>query len=1552
MRQTQSESQSSWSHYAKAAAVFALTTATYLLARTTGWLPGWFSSEKSLEDSDKSSALTTLSAESSVTISTLEKRGRGDFKQSVSSALADLQTTELTDITITEEDSDQPQISSIRRRLLQQQTQQSSVMVVNPIPDQVIEIGQPYSYSLDNIFSGNYTLLGAVETGKTSLPNWLNLQCKLISSYQSNVAGFAISGSVLFAADSSARLQIINVSNMSNPLLLSTYPGGSTSVGGIGIAISGTVLFLGSYLKGLQIIDVSNLTNPRLLSTYPAGTGGGYAQGIAISDDTVFVADGSAGLQIIDVSNLTNPRLLSTYPAGAGYANGVAVSSKTVFLADNSGLQIIDVSNLTNPRLLGTYPAGSGYTNGIAVSGTMVFVADVYGGLQIIDVSNLMNPRLLSTYPAGAGRAYGVAVSGETVFVADDMGGLQIIDVSNLTNPRLLNTYLGSIFDVAVFGTTVFVGDVNIGRIQILDLRSGNLVGIPSNFLPGQIFSITVEARNLTHQLGSHTFTLTLDYQPRAIRSDLLDQSLFPNHQLSLPLNSELLFVNSRGNFLTLFLQLVKEKPAPSWCELLLTPVRLSFYPATNAGYGAANGVAVSGETVFVADDVSLQIIDVSNLINPRLLSTYPAGLSGMAYDVTVLGTTVFVADGYSGLQIIDVSNLTNPRLLSIYPAGSGFAYGVAVLGTTVFVADGVGGLQIIDASDLMNPRLLSTYPAGSGYTYGVAVSGQMVFVADNNAGLQIIDVSNLTNPRLLSITQIIGSAHGVAVSNITVFLADDLGGLQIIDVSNLTNPQLLGSYPVGSGSSYGVAVSGKTVFVADEIEGLQIIDVGNLENPRLLGIYLAGSGFAYGVAVLGTTAYVADEIEGLQIIDLNQWQLTLLPSESDVGNYPLRLTAIDDLGGESYIDFTVRVEGPPQLNGSIPLQRAWVGQLFNYFIPQNLFVDPNNDVIGYSASMIGGKSLPNWLRVNPLTIGFSGVPQSGDWGNVTITLSATDHICPETPTVNFTISVGFLPVLSHRIPNQLAPIGSPYQFSVPKNSFFDPVGLALSYLAQGMNNQPLPDWLEFNTTSLLFFGVANTSNITMYTLQLIATNSAGGQVIASFTLRTDHFPVFNKILSLPIASVNQPWVWTLPSDTFIDEDGDPLTYSAAQEDSSPLPSWLSFNPIIRTFTGAPLFTGTQGLKISAQDSYGGSNSRYFNITILSASQSGSEIAPLSARAGKLFAFQVNASSILGSDEALNYSALLTDGASLPSWLQFISNNLSFTGLPKSTDVGSYDITLIATDSQEAHYNVSFMLNVNPNYPPQVYLPVSNQVAQVNELFVFYAPEQTFVDPNGDNLTYSVSILPSWLSFDPTQLKFWGMPGRGDTDPLTAHVINVELTAHDDESQTSTLFTISVQGTSNLMMFLQIGIPLLSGLASLYEAYQNRALLLNRCCRNRIVKHEAIVITGEEFHVALTTEPKEVGKIQVKLPKLEETKSTTGCCSRLFRPCKRVIEESPDHLPPAYPLPTWLKYSDSNRLFSTGRVPQVKHPQFTVQVLNSGGVIREEVNVIVQAMKV
>ncbi len=1530
MRQTQPQpqpqSQSSWSHYAKAAAVFTLTTATYLLARTTGWLPGWFRSES---DDEKGALSTSIADESYFSASIPELEGDTIYTTS------------------------------------QHLLQQNKVIVANPVPDQLVEMGQPYQYPLDNVFSGNYTFLTVEQINRQPLSGWLSVQYKQLATVAGTFNDVAVNGNTVFLAGDftlnyNAFLTIIDVTNASTPRILSTLANSTGLVVGNGIAISGDVAFV-AVSVGLQIVDVSNLNVPRTLSVVSNNLNG-TALNVVVSGATVFVAEEKGGLQIVDVSNPSAPRVLSTVPNSPnGIAYDVAVNGSIVFVADGvAGLQIVDVNDLSAPQVLSV--TGGIFANAvnIAVSGDTVFVVNSF--LRIVDVSNLALPRVLSTVMTNGITA--VAVSGDTVFVGAGVSGLQIVNVSDLMNPRIVvtvpnNPTSGEAVGVAIIDNLVFITEFGAG-LRIIDISQGNLMGIPPVTPTGQELSLLISVGDTAVSFQTDIFVLTVDQFPRLPVTTVADQSMFPGQSKTVSLQSEVLFVNPRSSFLQLTMSLLNGRVEPGWVNMIMTPTTVSTYAIIT---GAAYALSVSGNILFLTtNSADLQIFDVTNPNTPQILSNLPmSSFNGFAYDLAVSGDMVFVANGRGGLLIINVTNLKAPSVVSTVPnAPNGVAWNVVVNGSTVFVADGDAGLQIINVSNLSAPRVLSTVPnnpslVGTSFSDAIAVSGNTVFEAVGDGGLQIIDVTNLTAPRVLSIVPNSpnGQTSGVVVSGSAVFVAD-YDYLQIVDVSNLFSPRVLSVVPCNlGGAALMIVVSGSTVFVANEYAGVQIIDVSNLNTPRVLSTVVNSlNGVAYDVAVRGNTVFVADYYAGLQIIDVSQWEIVLTPGLADVGNYALRLTAIDDLGGESYIDFTVRVEGLPQLNGSIPLQRVWVGQLFNYFIPQNLFVDPNNDVIGYSASMIGGKLLPNWLRFNPLTIGFSGVPQSSDAGNVTIILSATDHICPEIPTVNFTLSVGFLPVLSHKITNQLAPIELSYQFSVPKNSFYDPDGLALSYLAQGVNNQPLPSWLQFDSSALLFYGIANTSNITVYTLQLIATNNAGGQVIASFTLRTDHFPVFNKVLSLPIASVNQPWVWTLPSDAFTDADGDPLTYSATQEDGSGLPSWLSFNPITRTFTGVPLLVGTQGLKITAQDSYGGSNSTYFNITILSESQMGSVITPPSARAGKSFEFQVNASSIFGG-KTFNCSASLIDGVSLPSWLQFISNSLSFTGLPNSSDVGSYDITLIATDSQGIQYNVSFVLNVNPNYPPQVYLPISNQVAQVGESFVFFASQKTFVDPNDDNLTYTVNPLPSWLSFDPQQLKFWGTPGRSDTDPLTAHVVNVELTAHDDESQTSTLFTISVQGTSNLLLFLQVGIPLLSGLASLYEAYQNRALLLNRCCKQRIVKSETVAITGEDFHYDFKTQPEQVGKIQVKLPKAEEEKSDMNCCGRLFRPCKDILEESPDHLPAAYPLPKWLDYyADHNRLFSKGRVPSVNHPQFTVQVLNSADVICEEVSVTVQAARV
>ena len=671
--------------YAKAGMVFAATTASYFFARATGVLPSWLNSEKS--------ETTDIAVSEPATI---QPMGVAAYAVANDFSFDDLSVTDFEEVDLTpapaELAREQPDIEEqyrvktepaphpVRRHLLQQS---SSVSVVNPIPDQVIQVNQQYVYSLDDVFAGDYSLLDAVETGTNSLPSWLSLQPRLLSTFSAGQAyGVAmISGSMAFVMDET----------------------------------------------GLQIIDVSNPSSLRLLSSFPAGLGGDASE-VAISGSTAFVANGD--LQIIDFSNLSNPRLLSSWVADT---NGVAISGSTAFVAGGyAGLQIIDVSNLTSPRLLSSFPARTGYTYGVAVSGSTAFIVNEYGGLQIIDVSNPSNPRLLSSFPTVD--AVGVAISGSTAFVAQGVAGLQIIDVSNVSSPRLLSSFPagfgGYAFGVAISGSMAFFADGS-GGLQIIDVSRGSLIGAPPLSLLGQSLSITVSARNMSQELMSDQFTLILDQLPQVVTSSVSDQSVYPGNSLTLLLNSGLLFANPRNTFLKLSVALSQGGQLPAWLNLNVQPISLSVF---SAGSGRAYGVAISGSTAFVAGG-DLQIIDVSNPSSPRLLSSF---YNGYAQGVAISGSTAFIVG--RELQILDVSNPSNPSLLSSFPVED-WGNSVAISGNTAFVENTIG-LQLIDVSNLSSPHLLSSYPAGTGYAYGVAISGSTVFVADYDQ-LQIIDVSN-----------------------------------------------------------------------------------------------------------------------------------------------------------------------------------------------------------------------------------------------------------------------------------------------------------------------------------------------------------------------------------------------------------------------------------------------------------------------------------------------------------------------------------------------------------------------------------------------------------------------------------------------------------------------------------------------------------------------------------------------------------------------------------------------------------------------------------------
>jgi hypothetical protein len=97
-------------------------------------------------------------------------------------------------------------------------------------------------------------------------------------------------------------------------------------------------------------------------------------------------------------------------------------------------------------------------------------------------------------------------------------------------------------------------------------------------------------------------------------------------------------------------------------------------------------------------------------------------------------------------------------------------------------------------------------------------------------------------------------------------------------------------------------------------------------------------------------------------------------------------------------------------------------------------------------------------------------------------------------------------------------------------------------------------------------------------------------------------------------------------------------------------------------------------------------------------------IADQSATEDAAFSFTVPAASFADIDagDTLSYSAQLSSGAALPSWLSFDAATRSFSGTPTNADVGPISVRVSATDSAGAIASDDFALTVgNTNDAPR-----------------------------------------------------------------------------------------------------------------------------------------------------------------------------------------------------------------------------------------------------------
>jgi VCBS repeat-containing protein len=296
-----------------------------------------------------------------------------------------------------------------------------------------------------------------------------------------------------------------------------------------------------------------------------------------------------------------------------------------------------------------------------------------------------------------------------------------------------------------------------------------------------------------------------------------------------------------------------------------------------------------------------------------------------------------------------------------------------------------------------------------------------------------------------------------------------------------------------------------------------------------------------------------------------------------------------------------------PVLSTPAPDQLIESGRLYSLSIA-NMFSDADGgDIVIPKVTLDNGDPLPSWLIFNATTRTLSGQPGDGDVGTLVIKVTGADS-GQQSVSDKFNLSIRNLndtsPVVWEPLADQQGRQGDLISFGLPADAFKDfDIGDSLTYTAAGVSGQPLPNWLSFNTVLGQFSGTPGPNNVGTTTVTVTAHDTRGRSVTDAFTIVIADINDAPRVLRLvddQLTFQGQTVDVTLPTDLFVDREGDAITVSVALSNGQALPSWLSYDPLTRRLTGTSgaYDLGVTTIRVTGTDSQGLSAFEEFNVAV------------------------------------------------------------------------------------------------------------------------------------------------------------------------------------------------------------------------------------------------------------------------------------------------------------------------------------------------------------------
>ncbi len=477
---------------------------------------------------------------------------------------------------------------------------------------------------------------------------------------------------------------------------------------------------------GLLILDISDLGNLQEAGRIE----GRDVLAIAISGNYAYAGVGTSGIVVYDVSDPSTPAEVSAQDT-PGSANGAWVDGATLYVATGvDGLRVYDLTDPEAPSEVGAFGTNGEFATYVAVRDDVAYLTGNFG-LIVLDVSDPANPTELGRFATGGETTYEIAFDGDTAYLPglDGLRALDVSDPSDITEEAFFEANQALSVDYAG-SSTVLLAERFKGFYALGDFGSGFS---ESAFVAGAGFS------HKPFFDGDLLYVTDLAGQLRII--DTSGETAAEIAQVDVPPNTQ---------------------------EVVVAD---GFAYVTDSDFGGTG----------------LTILDVSDPANPEIIGSY--GSPNQAFGLDVVGTTVYLANGFSGLVVLDASDPANVTELGGFPIGSN-AIDVEVRDAIAYLVSFGGGMLTLDVSDPANIVQLDAEPS-FGFLNAITLDSKFNFdyayVADGQEGLRIVDVddpsdlislgTSATQTQARDVTVAAGFAGDVFFP--VAYVADDFFGLR-----------------------------------------------------------------------------------------------------------------------------------------------------------------------------------------------------------------------------------------------------------------------------------------------------------------------------------------------------------------------------------------------------------------------------------------------------------------------------------------------------------------------------------------------------------------------------------------------------------------------------------------------------------------------------------------------------------------------------------------------------------------------------------------------------